>query len=57
MSGVELFVGATANQLNLATRTLSLLDGNELSYEGLVVATGARARPSIMTTRRARPSG
>ena len=44
MSGVELLLGATASQLNLATRTLSLLDGNELSYDGLVVATGARAR-------------
>jgi len=39
MSGVKLLLGATASQLNLATRTLSLLDGNELSYDGLVVAT------------------
>ncbi|MBB5084534.1 NAD(P)/FAD-dependent oxidoreductase [Nonomuraea endophytica] len=37
--------GRTAVHLNPATRTLTLDDGAELGYDGLVIATGARPRP------------
>ncbi|MFI9554555.1 NAD(P)/FAD-dependent oxidoreductase [Nonomuraea endophytica] len=37
--------GSTAVHLNPATRTLTLDDGAELGYDGLVIATGARPRP------------
>lgn len=41
---VELLLGRRAVQLDLAGRSVRLADGTGLSYDGLVVATGAHAR-------------
>jgi 3-phenylpropionate/trans-cinnamate dioxygenase ferredoxin reductase subunit len=43
--GIELHLGTRAENLDLTARTVTLSDGGSLSYDGLVVATGARARP------------
>jgi NADPH-dependent 2,4-dienoyl-CoA reductase/sulfur reductase-like enzyme len=44
LSDVELLLGRTATHLDLTTRDVSLHDGTQLSYDGLIVATGSRAR-------------
>jgi NADPH-dependent 2,4-dienoyl-CoA reductase/sulfur reductase-like enzyme len=44
MLSVEWRLGRKAAALDLGNRTLTLDDGEELDYEGLVIATGARAR-------------
>lgn len=41
---VDLVCGAEARSLDPAARSIALADGRELSYDGLVVATGSRAR-------------
>ncbi len=38
-------LGVAATGLDLARRRVALADGDELGYDGLVVATGARPRP------------
>ncbi len=45
-SGIELHLGAAATRLDVAGRRVLLADSTELSYDSLVVATGASARPS-----------
>ena len=42
--GVDLRLGTAAVSLDLAARSVSLSDGNELSFDGLVIATGAEPR-------------
>ncbi|MFI7643928.1 NAD(P)/FAD-dependent oxidoreductase [Nonomuraea sp. NPDC049400] len=42
--GVRLELGRAARGLRPATRTVVLEDGHELSYDGLVIATGSRVR-------------
>ena len=42
--GVELRLGVTATGVDVGPRTVSLDDGSVLSYDALVVATGARPR-------------
>jgi NADPH-dependent 2,4-dienoyl-CoA reductase/sulfur reductase-like enzyme len=42
---VDLRLGCTAVKLDLASRSVSLDDGGEVSYDGLVLATGSSARP------------
>ncbi len=42
--GVELRLGVSATALDLEARTLTLEDGSQLDFSGLIVATGARAR-------------
>ncbi|MBB0233075.1 FAD-dependent oxidoreductase, partial [Streptomyces calidiresistens] len=37
--------GAPAVRLDPVARTVTLADGGELPWDGLVIATGARARP------------
>lgn len=37
-------LGAAARELDIAGRTLRLADGTDLAYDGLVLATGSRAR-------------
>jgi phthalate 3,4-dioxygenase ferredoxin reductase component len=44
--GIELRLGARATRLDVARRRVLLEDGEALSYDSLVVATGASARPS-----------
>ena len=44
MLSVEWRLGRRASALDLGRRTLTLDDGEELDYDGLVIATGARAR-------------
>jgi len=44
MLSVEWRLGRRASALDLGHRTLTLDDGEELDYDGLVIATGARAR-------------
>jgi NAD(P)H-nitrite reductase large subunit len=41
---VEVFAGARATSLRTDTRTLGLGDGREISYDALVIATGARGQ-------------
>ena len=41
---LDLRLGAAATGLDLAGRTVRLADGGQLSYDGLVVATGVRPR-------------
>ncbi|HLN05215.1 MAG TPA: FAD-dependent oxidoreductase [Acidimicrobiales bacterium] len=43
--GIELDLGATAERLDLATRSVALTDGRVLAFDGLVIATGAVPRP------------
>ncbi|HXA30724.1 MAG TPA: FAD-dependent oxidoreductase [Acidimicrobiales bacterium] len=42
--GIEFRLGRRADALDVDTRTVSLDDGTDLHYDGLIVATGARAR-------------
>ncbi|MFB7476985.1 NAD(P)/FAD-dependent oxidoreductase [Kitasatospora sp. NPDC056184] len=42
--GIELRTGARADSLDPARRVVTLADGEEVPYDGLVVATGARPR-------------
>ncbi|MCZ2824611.1 MULTISPECIES: NAD(P)/FAD-dependent oxidoreductase [unclassified Modestobacter] len=44
LEGVELLLGVPAVGLDPAARTVALADGREVGYDGLVIATGARAR-------------
>ena len=44
--GIELRLGSPATRLDVAARRVLLADGGSLSYDSLVVATGASARPS-----------
>ena len=44
-NAVEVSLGAAAVKLNAADKTLFLEDGREMSYDGLIVATGCRTRP------------
>jgi NADPH-dependent 2,4-dienoyl-CoA reductase/sulfur reductase-like enzyme len=41
---VELILGTAASALRPAERTVSLADGRELTYDGLIIATGLRPR-------------
>jgi len=43
--GIELVLGAMAERLDLAARTVVLGDGRSIGFDGLVVATGATPRP------------
>jgi len=43
--GIELDLGSRAQSLDLAGRSVLLGDGRSLEYDGLVIATGADARP------------
>ncbi len=43
---IELRLGALATGLDVAQRRVELADGSHVSYDSLVVATGAAARPS-----------
>lgn len=43
---IELRLGVAASRLDIARRELELADGDRLSYDTLVIATGAAARPS-----------
>jgi phthalate 3,4-dioxygenase ferredoxin reductase subunit len=45
-SGIELRLGTAARRLDVAGRQVQLQDGSSLSYDSLVLATGASARPS-----------
>ncbi|MEU6349266.1 FAD-dependent oxidoreductase [Streptomyces sp. NPDC047072] len=42
--GIDVIAGVRATRLDLSKRLVELSDGDRLSYDGLVVATGARAR-------------
>jgi 3-phenylpropionate/trans-cinnamate dioxygenase ferredoxin reductase component len=42
--GVDLLLGLPAIGLDLSNRRLELVDGTSLPYDGLMIATGARAR-------------
>lgn len=42
--GVELLLGRSATQLDLHARSISLSDGTDLTFGGLVLATGSAAR-------------
>jgi 3-phenylpropionate/trans-cinnamate dioxygenase ferredoxin reductase subunit len=42
--GIEFRLGRRADALDVESRTVSLDDGTDLHYDGLIVATGARAR-------------
>lgn len=44
--GIELRLGSRATRLDVAGHRVLLADGESLSYDSLVVATGASARPS-----------
>jgi NADPH-dependent 2,4-dienoyl-CoA reductase/sulfur reductase-like enzyme len=44
VSDVEWILGEPATQLHLDRKTVSLADGSELSFDGLVIATGIRPR-------------
>jgi NADPH-dependent 2,4-dienoyl-CoA reductase/sulfur reductase-like enzyme len=44
--GVRLVLGRAARRLDVARRHLELADGERLPYDDVVIATGARARPS-----------
>ncbi|WEX08398.1 FAD-dependent oxidoreductase [Chelativorans sp. AA-79] len=43
-SGIELLRGRQAENIDRATRTVRLSDGEQLAYDKLLIATGARAR-------------
>lgn len=45
-AGIELVLGRRATALDLHRRLLELDDGSHAEYDQLVIATGARARPS-----------
>jgi NADPH-dependent 2,4-dienoyl-CoA reductase/sulfur reductase-like enzyme len=44
--GVHLLLGRAARRLDVAGRWLELADGQRIRYDDVVIATGARARPS-----------
>jgi 3-phenylpropionate/trans-cinnamate dioxygenase ferredoxin reductase component len=44
-NGIEVLRGLTADQLNLSERKITLSNGDELEYEKLLLATGARPKP------------
>ncbi|HEX5254337.1 MAG TPA: FAD/NAD(P)-binding oxidoreductase [Mycobacterium sp.] len=44
--GIELSLGNAATRLHVADQQVELDDGGRISYQHLVVSTGARARPS-----------
>ena len=44
-NGVELRLGVRATALDTADRTLTLSNGDQLTYDGLVIATGCVSRP------------
>ena len=44
--GIELRLGSRATRLDVAAHRVLLADGEALSYDSLVIATGASARPS-----------
>lgn len=56
---IELEVGSTAESLDLAARALTLADGRRITFDGLVIATGAvprllpgiTGRPGVLTLR------
>lgn len=43
-AGIELRLGVAAGGVDLANRTLALVDGTTLAYDALVIATGVRPR-------------
>lgn len=45
-SGIDLVFGTAAQRLDLAKHEIELADGTRLRFDDLVIATGARARPS-----------
>ncbi|MBK1787587.1 FAD-dependent oxidoreductase [Prauserella sp. ASG 168] len=45
-AGIELLLGRAASGLDVAGRRVELDDGERLAYDDVVLATGARARPS-----------
>jgi phthalate 3,4-dioxygenase ferredoxin reductase subunit len=44
--GIRLLLGRAARRLDVAGRSVELADGERLRYDDVVIATGARARPS-----------
>jgi NADPH-dependent 2,4-dienoyl-CoA reductase/sulfur reductase-like enzyme len=48
-AGIDLLLGHAAVRLDVARSRVELADGNVLAYDDLVVATGARPRPSPWT--------
>jgi 3-phenylpropionate/trans-cinnamate dioxygenase ferredoxin reductase subunit len=44
-SRIHLVTGVTAHELNTSAKTLTLSNGQMISYDKLLLATGARARP------------
>jgi NADPH-dependent 2,4-dienoyl-CoA reductase/sulfur reductase-like enzyme len=46
VAGIQLRLGRAATGLDLAGRSVELADGARLGFDELVIATGARARPS-----------
>jgi phthalate 3,4-dioxygenase ferredoxin reductase subunit len=44
--GVELRLGVAAARLDISDRLVELADGTSVGYDDVVIATGARARPS-----------
>lgn len=46
-TGVQLHLGLRAVRLDAANRSLTLEDGHEIRYDGLVVCTGSRARTVV----------
>jgi NADPH-dependent 2,4-dienoyl-CoA reductase/sulfur reductase-like enzyme len=45
-AGIRLVLGRAAIRLDVAARVVELADGERLRYDDVVIATGARARPS-----------
>ncbi|MGY0063489.1 NAD(P)/FAD-dependent oxidoreductase [Streptomyces sp. LZ34] len=45
-AGIRLLLGRAATRLDTRERCVELADGERLAYDSLVIATGARARPS-----------
>ncbi|MEU9348516.1 FAD-dependent oxidoreductase [Streptomyces sp. NPDC048278] len=45
-AGIRLVLGRAATRLDVVERCVELADGEHLAYDHLVIATGARARPS-----------
>ncbi len=43
--GIEVELGSRAENLDLASRVVTLDDGRSLAFDGLVIATGSSARP------------
>ncbi len=47
-AGIDLILGAEATAIRRSERTISLKDGRTLSYDTLILATGARARALVI---------